>query len=104
MGDGYVGGSAQFIALGDKLVVCDRKNGDGYGAGAWLRDVDTGKTLESVYDGVPDGTCDQLQCCAGRLSAPQPLVRVRPRRGSRRSQWRCSAAGSKASVSDMVKP
>lgn len=35
---------------------------------------------------------------------PQPVVRVRPRRGSRRSQWRCSAAGLKASVSDIVKP
>jgi hypothetical protein len=30
--------------------------------------------------------------------------RVRPRRGSRRSQWRCSPAGSKASVSDVVNP
>jgi hypothetical protein len=35
---------------------------------------------------------------------PQLLARVRSRRGSRRSQWRCRAEGLKASVSDMVKP
>jgi hypothetical protein len=35
---------------------------------------------------------------------PGPAGRQRSRRGSRRSQWRCSAAGLKASVSDMVKP
>lgn len=45
-------------------------------------------------------------CASGLFSGPEPqlLVRVRSRRGSRRSQWRCSAAGLKASVSDMVKP
>lgn len=35
---------------------------------------------------------------------PQRLVRARSKRGSRRSQWRCSPEALKASVSDMVKP
>lgn len=56
-GDGYNGGSAEFIALGDKLVVCDNKNGDGYGARATLWSIDDGVPLEEVYDGVPDGVC-----------------------------------------------
>lgn len=45
-------------------------------------------------------------CTSGWVSEPEPqlLARVRSRRGSRRSQWCCSAAGLKASVSDMVKP
>lgn len=57
VGSGYNGGSAEFKSLGDKLVVCDNKNGDGYGAYAELRDADTDEVLEWVYDGVPDGTC-----------------------------------------------
>jgi hypothetical protein len=45
-------------------------------------------------------------CTSGLVSGPEPqlLARVRSRRGNRRSQWRCSAEGLKASVSDMVKP
>ncbi|MFI0897103.1 hypothetical protein [Streptomyces sp. NPDC020983] len=57
VGDGYIGGSAEFISLGDKLVVCDQKNGDGYGAYAELSNANTGEVLEWVYDGVPDGVC-----------------------------------------------
>ena len=37
-------------------------------------------------------------------SNDQLVGRVLPSRNSRRSQWRCSAAGLNASVSDMVKP
>ena len=45
-------------------------------------------------------------CTSGLVFEPEPqlLARVRSRRGSRRSQWRCSAEGLKASVSDIVKP
>ena len=51
------GGSARFVSVGDDLWVCDLKNGDSYGAGATLIDVDNDVDLEWVYDGVPDGAC-----------------------------------------------
>lgn len=50
--------------------------------------------------------CWSQPCTSGLVSEPEPqlLASVRSRRGSRRSQWRCSPAGSKASVSAMVNP
>lgn len=51
------------------------------------------------------GRADSGVWYASRPGAgPQLLPGVPARRGSRRSQWRRSPAGSKASVSDMVKP